>query len=185
MNRFFTPPLLSFFSLFIFSGCLISETAEYKLLLNEDEKSGSFIIVRGNMQSDASSMDQQEKDFTELMGNWKSDEYLLQQMNKNVYVKERTLALDHGKLVWKETLIFSDVTKLFPDLKATDTVRIPFKESDGNVISTNGSIRKDRGTTIVLWPPHTRRFVVKTRTREFTPSSDFAKRFAAYRKKKG
>ena len=185
MNRLFAPFLFSFLPLFSFSGCLISETAEYKLFLNEDEKSGAFIIVRGNMQSDASSPDQQEKDFTELIGNWKSDEYLLQQMNKNVYVKERTLSLDKGKLIWKEALIFSDVTKLFPDLRATDTVRIPFKESDGNVISTNGNVRKDKGTAIVLWPPHTRQFVVKTKTRKFTPTSDFARRFVGYRKKKG
>jgi hypothetical protein len=165
-------------------GCLISETTEYKLTLNKDGKSGVLMVIRRNLQSDATTRIQQVKDFEELIQNWKSDSYLLDQMNKGAYVKERKVFVEQGGIVWKEVSIFSDVSKLFPDINPNDTVRVSFKNEDGAVISTNGSAIKEKDKTVVVWSPNTTEFTLKTLTKNFHPTSDFVKLFKSYRKKK-
>jgi hypothetical protein len=167
----------------IIEGCLISETSEYTLTLNVDGKSGTLVVIRRNMQSDATERTQQEKDFNELVQNWRGDQYLLDQMNKGTYVKERKVMVERGKVVWKETSIFSDISKLFPDINPNDTVRVPFKNEDGTVISTNGTILHEKDKTVVVWLPHTTEFIVKTQTKAFHTTSDFVRMFKTYQKR--
>ena len=179
--KYLSLPLMLFF--FLFSGCLVSEITEYKLKLNDDGKSGTLTIILHNLQSDATGSEGQEHDFDELMKNWKSDQYLLDQMNKGAYVKERKVAVKRGTLVWTENLLFSDVSKLFPEFAWDDTVRIPFKDAEAVVVETNGKITKEKDKIIVWWEPNTRYFELQTKLREFKPASNFLKRFHAYTKK--
>jgi len=179
-----TIPLCGTFLIVLFTaGCLVSETTEYKIILNEDEKSGMIMTTSRNMQSDAADSAQQERDFNELISNWKSDKYLLDQMNKGLYVQERKLSIEKGKLAWREKSLFSDISKLFPDFNPNDTLRIPLKDTTGLTISTNGRIVTEKDSIVILWSPHTKVFQLKTTTREFKPVSKFAERFRQYLKR--
>ena len=165
-----------------FAGCLISEGTTYRLTLNSDHKSGSLSIVSTHVESNASDSAGQNKDFAELLSNWKGDGYLLGQMEKGLYVKSRSLKLERGRLVWREIAIFSDVSALIPNFNFNDTMRFPLRDTSGLVITSNGMLSSAHGGMVVQWKPHTTTFEVATRMREFSPLSSFAQQFRRYRK---
>ena len=176
-------PICYYFLLLLLSGCLVSETIEYKLILNDDGKSGKVTVVMRNVQSDESDPDKQEKDFKELISNWKSDKYLIEQVEKGFYVKERKLYLEKGKLVWKETSLFADIRKLIPEYTSDNTTRISLGDTTGLQITTNGKIIAEDDSTVIVWKPGTKVFEFKTTARNFTSTSKFAKRFQQYSKR--
>ncbi|HEV8538007.1 MAG TPA: hypothetical protein VGR15_03695 [Bacteroidota bacterium] len=170
-------------TLVTFSGCLISEVNEYTLTLNSDGRSGTFRTVRRNVASNESDTAAQRRDFSELVGNWRGDRYLLDQMEKGLYVKSRSVAMEQGKVVWRETAIFSDVTKLIPNFDADDTLRIPLHDTTGLEITSNGTVALERDSVVILWQPHTTHFELTTKLRDFKPVSSFAARLRRYLKK--
>ena len=169
--------------LMVCSGCLVSEVTEYKLALNADGKSGTFTTVMRHVESDSPDTSAQRKDFSTLIENWKGDRYLLEQMDKNLYVKERKLFMEKGKLAWRESSIFSDVTKLIPGFSADSSVRFPLTDTSALKITTNGKLIVTRDSIFILWPPHTRTFEMKSANRNFTATSNFARLFQAYARK--
>ena len=166
------------------AGCLINEETEYILTLNEDGHSGTLSVVQRHVESDAQEADAQRKDFDELIANWKGDRHLLDQMEKGLYVKNRSLRNEKGILVWRETCIFSDIDKLLPRYSSDDTLRFPLHNTKGLEIHSNGKLVAMQDSAVILWPPHTTRFELKTKTLEFTSGSGFATRFSAMTKKR-
>jgi hypothetical protein len=178
----FFPPFFLITLSVLFTGCLVYQTIEYRLTLNNDGKSGSIWIEYTNIESSAADSVHQNEDFTELISKWKSDAYLLERMEDGIYVEERSLALRKGVLVWRETGIFSDVRKLKEGVKYDDTTRITISK-DQTVLSTNGTAIIERDSTVVYWPPQTRDFRIKIQQRSFEPTSRFAEMFRSLRRK--
>ncbi|MBI4547969.1 MAG: hypothetical protein HY707_08315 [Ignavibacteriae bacterium] len=174
--------LLLVLFILLFSGCLISETTEYTLILNDDGKSGKVTVIMRNVQSDEADPTKQEKDFKELIKNWKSDRYLVEQLDKGLYVKERKLYLERGKLIWKETSLFADVQKLIPEHSASDSMKISLGDTAGLLITTNGKIIADDDSSVIIWQPGEKVFEFKARVRNFQSASKFAERFRRHLK---
>lgn len=176
------PPvgLLYVLSLLLLAGCLVSEVTEYTLTLNADGKSGTFTTVMRHVESDSRDSAAQEKDFATLIGNWKGDRFLLDQVDKGLYVKARNLSMEKGKLVWRESSIFADVTKLIPGFSPDSALRFPLTDTSGLKVTSNGKLIATRDSTFIVWPPHTRTFEMKSSQRNFTPASNFVKSFQTY-----
>lgn len=166
------------------AGCLVSETTKYTITLNDDGKSGTFTTVMSNIESDSRDTSTQRKDFNEMISNRESDRYLLDQLDKGLYVKQRSLALDHGTMAWKETALFSDITKLIPEFNTNDTMKFPISDTTNLHITTNGKLVAVKDSLFIVWPPHTRTFTFSSRRGEFKPASTFAARFQKYQKKR-
>ncbi len=164
------------------SGCLMYETVGYRVHLNSDGKSGTITITYRNIESTSGDHAKQDEDFQELLDKWKGDGYLLERMNEGVYVKQRELRLVKGILVWKEVGIFSDVEKMRDGISYNDTTRIAMA-NDETVLSTNGTLLISKDSTVVVWPPHTRDFDLTVQNKDFKPTSHFAERFRALKKK--
>ncbi len=164
----------------LFAGCLVYQTIEYRLILNSDGKSGSISVEYTNVQSSATDALHQNDDFAELLTKWKGDKYLLERMDDGIYLKQRSLALKKGVLVWKETGIFPDVRKLKEGVKYDDTTRVTLAK-DQTVLSTNGTVTIDKDSTVVSWPPLTRDFRIKIQQQNFEPTSHFAQKFRTLR----
>ncbi len=164
----------------LFSGCLIYETIDYRLRLNSDGKSGSLWIEYTNIESSAVDTAKQREDFSELIDKWKGDKYLLERLDDGVYIKQRSLTLSRGILLWKESGIFSDVRKMKDGVQYEDTTRITISK-DQTVLSTNGTATVTRDSTVISWPPHTRDFHLRIQQRDFNPTSHFAEKFRSLR----
>lgn len=166
----------------VFNGCLIYETVEYRVSLNPDGKSGTVTVKYSNIESSSDEVSKQNEDFQELLDKWKGDKYLLERMNDGVYIKQRSLKLGNGVLVWQEVGIFSDVQKMKDGISFQDTTRISMGK-DETVVATNGVVLMSKDSTVVVWPPHTRDFQIKIQNKDFNPTSHFADRFRKLKKK--
>lgn len=171
--------------MFFLAGCLISEREEYTLRLNPDGKTGTLFSLKSNVQSGSADTADQRKDFAELISNWKSDQYLIDRMTSGVYIKDRDVRLDGGEVVWSETSLVSDASKILPRYNDNDTTRLPLNLSDGEVTETNGTMNNMKDSVVIVWPPHTREFIVKMKVRDFHPKSDFGERLKEYLKQNG
>jgi hypothetical protein len=172
----FLPLFLAFFIL----GCLVSETTEFTISMNDDGKSGTIVTVMRNIQSGEADGERQEKDFDEAIRAWKGDEYLLERMHDGLYVKDRNLSLEKSVLVWKETALFSDVSEVFKREITHDTLRFVIKD-DQKIVATNGTVLSAKDSTVVFWALQgAREISLTTRADSFNASSDFAALFKQY-----
>jgi hypothetical protein len=163
--------------LIIVAGCIISEYDEYQIILNADGKSGTIYITNYNLQSDHTDPVEQQDDFDNLINDWKSDQYLLDRIKDDLYVKDRKLFIERGKLVWKEKAIFADIYKSAGKAIINDTMSIGFKKEEA-IIKTNGILIQTKDSTIVQWSlKTTKKFVLKIQRNNFRVKSDFAKKF--------
>lgn len=182
MRRICVIPLFLFF--LFFAGCLVSEVTEFKITLNSDGRSGTFTSVMRNVESDSPDSATQRKDFQNLIDKWKSDQYLFDQMEKGLYLRERKLSSQNGKLVWRETSIFQDISRIIPEYHANEPLKFPLSDTSNQIITTNGKLMMVNDSLYIIWPPHTKRFEMKTTQKLFTPTSRFNTWFAYGRKNK-
>lgn len=165
----------------VVTGCLISEIDEYKIVLNDDNNSGTITTIKYNIQSNQLDAVKQQEDFDELISNWKDDQYLLEKVKEGIYVKERDLKIVNGKLQWKEVALFSDFRNLFCDLIKNDILCIGFG-NDETVTATNGELIRTKDSTYVKWQLPTKELILKIQKNNFTATSNFVEKFKAYTK---
>lgn len=164
-------------------GCIISEYDEYRIILDNDGKSGIIYITKRNIQSDQNDPAKQQEDFDNLIKDWKGDQYLLGKTVEGVYVKERKLSNDRGMLVWKEVAIFADFHHLFRDAIVNDTMRIGLGKEE-TVVATNGELIQTKDMTFVQWPLKTKKLVLEIQKNNFRTTSNFVAKFKVYTRKK-
>ncbi len=166
----------------LLAGCVVSEEDAYTVTLNPDGRSGSMTVTRFNLQSDEREPAKQREDFQKLMETWKGDAYLLERAKEGVYVKTRDLGERQGRLVWKETSIFADITGMFQTDASGDTLRIKLDGGE-SVVSTNGRVVRMTDSTLVLWPRPATSLELRIRHGDFHPTSDFVADFRRRPKK--
>jgi hypothetical protein len=167
----------------LFGGCLISEVDQYTLLIDKNGKTGTLTVVRRNLQSDSEDSSQQRNDFQELIENRTSDKYLLTQLDQGFYVKERSLTMEKGTLVWKEKLLVSDISKVIPEYAKGSPIRMAIHDTSGVSIRTNGHFLLHNDSLVIEWPANTQRLELTSVKRQFATTSRFTARYQAYRKR--
>ena len=158
----------------LLGGCLTTESSEVRVTLNEDG-SGAYTVVWRNLQSDATSPDEQASDFDDLMNAWQSDEYLLEGMDEGRYIKRREVAIEHGVLVGREEGIFAELDDVL-DLDFRRGPRGVFRLAmSDSLIRTNGTFVAD--SSWIEWPVDARVLEFEARVMGFEPHGDFVARF--------
>ena len=174
--------LLPLFLAISFVGCLVSETTQFTITMNDDAKTGTIVTAMRNIQSAETDSDRQAKDFEEAIRAWKGDDYLLERMHEGLYVKDRKLFLEGNLLVWKETAIFADLGDVFKHEYRNDTLRFIIKDGQ-KIIATNGTVLSTKDSTVVFWAiAGAKEISLTTRADSFSTKSDFASRFSQYLK---
>ena len=154
-------------------GCITFERATYRITFDPERKLGAMEVAYRNLQSDAEAADEQKSDFRELVSAWREDDYLVDRVKEEVYVKERRLEVRDGVLVGTERSIFSNFSAVGLKQDSTGTVR--WSERGMDVMRTDGTATAARDS--VWWPAGTTRFELEVKNREFAPRSNFAKLF--------
>jgi hypothetical protein len=103
-------------------------------------------------------------------------------MKQGAYVKERDVHFEDGKVVWKELSLLADVGNVLPHYSEGDTTRFKCDPENGKIVSTNGTVIDMKDSLIVVWPPHSKEFVLRTKVKDFDPVSKFDEKFAEYLK---
>ena len=82
------------FFTFIFNSCLTYHVVDYTIEYADDFNSGTFSVTYTDIRSSEKAPEKQEKDFDELIELYKSDMFLLDQVDEGIYVKERKVNAD-------------------------------------------------------------------------------------------
>jgi hypothetical protein len=141
------------FLLFIF-GCLTFETAEFRIVFNENSiTNGTIEVIYSKLESSEAMQNGQQKDFDELIRHYQGDQFLLDQMSDGVYIKNRELYEKNGILIGKYQGIFRNLILDNEPLKTNNDEFVLLIESESNeIIETNGKIIKSEKNVFISWP---------------------------------
>lgn len=138
----------------ILSGCLTYQVAEIRLTFNENSRSeGKIEVVYYDIQSSEALLKDQQQDFRELIENYQSDKFLLDNMSDGVYIQKRELLEKNGILIGGYKGIFRNIKFDNEPLKYTNEEFMLLIDTDGKeVIDTNGEIVSSGKNIILTWP---------------------------------
>jgi hypothetical protein len=153
--------LLPFFLLL--TGCVTYETYEERITVGEDAPL-SVTMEFGNLSTgeDASKVD---AEFQELVAMVEGDRLLVDAMEAGIYVKERALFVQNGKVFGRIAGIRKDLDR-HEDLRATeDGTVLELKKTGGFpvLLATNGQAAEDADVLRVVWPKDARELHWKVR----------------------
>lgn len=139
--------------LIILCGCLTYETAEIRIVFNENSMNEGIIeVVYTDIESGEALLKDQIKDFEELIEHFQGDQFLLDQISDGIYIKKRELKEINGKLVGKYSGIFRNLSFDSEPLKTVNDEFIILMDEDDEVVDTNGKIIKSEKNVFISWP---------------------------------
>lgn len=143
---------LIIFLVFIY-GCLTYETAEIRIVFNENSGNEGIIeVIYTNIETGEALLKDQQKDFQELIEHFQGDQFLLDQISDGIYIKNRELFEKNGKLIGKYRGIFRNLKFDDEALKTANDEYIMLMDDSDEVIETNGKIVKSEKNVFISWP---------------------------------
>ncbi len=160
----------------ILSSCLTFSTVNYQIEFNEDLSSGFVKISYINIQSTEADTAKQKKDFNELIELLFGDDFLLDNIDEGIYIKDRKLYEKNEQLIAEYSGIFRSSKLGADDMKITENERIlRFDKDDGDIATSNGKILETNDSFIFTWPKEMRKsqFTIKRKTETAYSMLDF------------
>ena len=140
------------FLLFIF-GCLTFETAEIRIVFNDNSQTeGTIEVTYSNIQTGEALLKDQVDDFNDLIEYYREDGFLLDQISDGIYIKKRDLFEENGKLVGKYIGIFRNLKFDNDPLKLVNDEFIVLMDESDELVETNGKIVKSEKNVFISWP---------------------------------
>jgi len=175
MKKFICTGLILFFV--FFSGCLWYQVTEYIIHYSDDLNSGTITVRYNNIMSSEKEQTKQKDDFNELLKMLNEDGFLLDQMKEGIYVQERRLVEENGRLNAYYKGIFRNLTIDDEQSSIQNNERIIIlSNKDKEKIESNGKVIKSEENTILTWPKEQRDIYIKvtsTETDTLYPLIDF------------
>ncbi len=139
--------------LVILSGCLSFDFWEVRILFNDDSNhKGKITVTYSGLASDSDSLKKQESDFNEIIESYHDDEFLMDQVKEGIYVKDRQLYEQDGKLIFTFNGIF-DGFEPGPDIELINNEYVlEFTDKDMVLTKTNGLAEENEDGFIIKWP---------------------------------
>lgn len=142
--------IISFFCLFIFSGCLLFNKISYNINLKDDD-SGSVSVVVYDIRTDAQTPEMLEEDKSILFDYLLKDDKFIAEMrkeDKNIYYRD--LEIQDDILIGKAEYSFSNIQNV-ENIRHEDNFYYLTLEPADSVISTNGTLIESEGYKRILW----------------------------------
>jgi len=158
MKKIFIPAFILL--IFFVSGCLTYERISFRVIFDEPEKklSGKVFVSAFGVASTEDSLAKQKEDFEQIVEFFEGDDFLLNEMKNGIYIKNRRLVKENGKLVFKYDGIFDELTFDDDDFKIRiiNEEIIATLDLDDDIENTNGVVEKDSIHTYLKWPRGTK-----------------------------
>ena len=149
---------------FLLHSCIIYSTVKYEIEYNEDFTIGTVKVTYTNLRDSEADKDKQKKDFMNLVEMLEEDEFLLDNINDGIYIRERYLYEENNQLIGSYSGIFKSLKIDSEELTTKENERIlSLDKDDGDSVITNGKILESEDTFIISWPKDVRKleFTVK------------------------
>lgn len=135
------------------NSCLTYRVAEYTITFADTFNSGKIQVYYTDIRSSEKDEVKREKDFNELIELLEEDKFLLDQIEDDVYVKERKIFEKNGQINGQYTGIFSDLKIEHNALKHENEEWILFLSLDeGQQIESNGKVLISNRNVLLTWP---------------------------------
>ena len=140
-------------TIFLISGCLTYSSVKYEIVFNEDLSGGSVKVTFFDLKSTEADTAKQRKDFLSLVELLFEDDFLLDNIEEGIYIKERDMYVENGKLNVTYSGIFRSSKLAEKDMRTTENERIlRFDKNKGDVATSNGNLVETEDSFIFSWP---------------------------------
>jgi hypothetical protein len=149
---------------FLLPSCIIYSTVKYEIEYNENFTMGTVKVTYTNLRDSEADKDKQKKDFIDLVEMLEEDEFLLDNIDDGVYVRNRYLYEENDQLIGSYSGIFKSLKIDSEELKTKENERILILDKDeGDIVTTNGKVLESEDSFIISWPKDVRKleFTVK------------------------
>jgi hypothetical protein len=140
------------FILLLLQSCLTYRSIEFHINFNENFDRGTITVNYNDIQSSEEEAEKQEEDFNDLIELLFGDEFLLDNVNEGIYVKDRKLWKEDGILKANFTGIFQDLKLEDSELKIENEERMLILKNDGDTYECNGKVLHTEKNVIMVWP---------------------------------
>jgi len=157
-----------FFLIISMSSCLTYRVVEYTITYSDTFNSGEIIVHYTDIRSSEKEEAKREKDFNELIDLIEKDQFLLDQVEEGVYVKQRQIYEENGQIHGEYTGIFADLTIDRNELKIENEERILLLTLDeGEQIESNGKTLISKHNVLLVWPKDQKVLTFKKTTQNY------------------
>ena len=140
-------------TIFLISGCLTYSSVKYEIVFNEELTGGVVKVTFTDLKTTEEDTAKQRKDFLNLVELLFEDDFLLDNIEEGIYIKERDLFVDNEKLNVTYSGIFRSSKLAEKDMRTTENERIlRFDKNEGDVASSNGKVVETKDSFIFSWP---------------------------------
>ena len=140
-------------TIFLISGCLTYSSVKYEIVFNEDLTGGTVKVTFFDLKSTEADTAKQRKDFLSLVELLFEDDFLLDNIEEGIYIKERDMYVENGKLNVTYGGIFRSSKLAEKDMRTTENERIlRFDKNKGDVATSNGNVVETEDSFIFSWP---------------------------------
>ncbi len=149
---------------FLLPGCLIYSTVKYEIEYNENFTMGTVKVTYTNLRDSEADKDKQKKTFIDLVEMLEEDDFLLDNIDDGIYVRERYLYEENGQLIGSYSGIFKRLKIDSEELKTKENERILIIDKDeGDIVTANGKVLESEDSFIISWSKDVRKleFTVK------------------------
>ena len=178
----------------LFTNCFIYESAETRIHIDSDE-SGKYAKVT-SVYNNVSSCEGKEKgvkdDFEGLLEMIEGDEYLMDEADKGMYLKERDMWIENEKVMAKQVGITRNFDLLKDEyglIQIGSEYLVVIEKDDSIILETNGKQVETDANTIIYWHKSKKDLYFKYKPAEECGSFDtnqtkFVKWLEEYKSKK-
>ena len=162
MRKYFLSTIIVVF--FLLHSCIIYSTVKYEIEYNEKFTMGTVKVTYTNLRDSEADKDKQKKGFLDLVEMLEEDEFLLDNIDDGVYVRNRYLYEENDQLIGSYSGIFKSLKIDSEELKTKENERILILDKDeGDIVTTNGKVLESEDSFIISWPKDVRKleFTVK------------------------
>lgn len=153
--------LLSLTVTLLATGCLHSEETDMRVL-REGAEPAVVVIEQTNFYSDETDAAKVQKDFGELVENWRGADLPRQAGEDGILIRGRELFVREGKIVFRCTGLVENLNSADLRIHVKDSQIFWTLDGDDEVIETNGKALASDPRTLV-WPANAPELHVKMR----------------------
>jgi len=137
---------------FLLNGCLTYKSIEYRISFNERFDQGTVTVHYKDISSSEEEVKKRESDFNDLIELLFEEEFLLDNVEEGIYVKDRKLWEENGKLHATFSGIFSELKVDGEALKVQNEERVLFLKNEGTKIESDGKVFESEKNIVIVWP---------------------------------
>ncbi|MEJ2052485.1 MAG: hypothetical protein P8X42_01080 [Calditrichaceae bacterium] len=150
MKKYVVPSTILFF--LIFQSCLTYRSVEYRIIFNENFDRGTISVNYNDIQSTEDKIEKRKKDFDDLIDLLFGDDFLLDNVDEGIYVKDRKLWKENNTLRANFSGIFQDLKLEDSELKIENDERMLILKNNGDTYECNGKLLQTDNNVIMVWP---------------------------------